>query len=221
MLTLFEHIRTDWRVWEREEEMKIIHQYAERGRKMTILYAGNHYWSTNSRQKVDLSNAGLPMLRAVMVLTTNLLFTIPPIVAKVIDITLRNDSEIGEFSIPVYYYNVNMKRYYFHISMHCFVCVSVGALVTVAIDSRLIIFVQHGCGLFAAVGYVNIIDPSKFVVTGCGAVPVNFLSTRYSIETCSDLEASHFNNWLVIIEGRRRLINGFACYITFLFNWVE
>lgn len=40
MLQLLNRIRMDWKVWAGNREVNIIHEYAEQGRNMALMYAG-------------------------------------------------------------------------------------------------------------------------------------------------------------------------------------
>lgn len=92
------------------------------------------------------------MLRAVTILSTCILFTTQPVVPKILDVLLGNGSEPGEFAVPVEYYHLDAQKYYFYLSVYSILSVTAGAFVTIAIDTMFIVTVQHGCGLFAAVG---------------------------------------------------------------------
>lgn len=79
-------------------------------------------------------------------------FMTQPVVPKVIDVLLRNGTEPGEFPFPLYYYNLNMQKYYFCIVVNSWACVCAAEIVIVASDAMLIVCVQHVCGVFAAMG---------------------------------------------------------------------
>lgn len=149
MLKLLNRIRTDWQVWGPVEEINIIHEYAERGRKMTIVYSGNLGMAS---PRVDKCCKNLITLSTVTAVSTFILFAAQPVISKIIDVLLKNNSEPGEFAFPSYYYRINEQKYYFYITIYSFLCVTVAGFVTVAIDSMFIVYVQHGCGLFSAVG---------------------------------------------------------------------
>lgn len=81
-----------------------------------------------------------------------LVFLTQPVVPKIIDVLLRNGTEPGKFPYPVDYHNLDSQKYYCYIIMYSYVCGLTGATITVASQIMLIVFVQHVCGVFAAVG---------------------------------------------------------------------
>lgn len=87
-----------------------------------------------------------------MILSACVLYTTQPVIVKIIDVLLRNGSELGEFAFPVDYYNLDVQKYYFYVSTHMVVSVIVAGTVVIAINTMYIVCAQHGCGLFAAVG---------------------------------------------------------------------
>lgn len=75
-----------------------------------------------------------------------------PVILKIIDDVMKNGSEPGEFAILVDYYNVDEQKFYFYISMYTVGCATAGGIIIIAVNCMFIVYVQHGCGLFAAVG---------------------------------------------------------------------
>lgn len=73
-------------------------------------------------------------------------------IPKIIDAMLKNGTETGKFVYPVDYYYFDAQKYYCYISLHCYICACVAAIPLVASESMLIIYVQHVCGVFAALG---------------------------------------------------------------------
>lgn len=92
------------------------------------------------------------MLGIVTIYSNGVLFMIQPVIPKIIDVLLKNGSEPGRFPMPVDYYLLDMQKYYFHIIAYSCVCACVAILVTIALDTIFIVYVQHGCGIFAALG---------------------------------------------------------------------
>ena len=84
--------------------------------------------------------------------STGIIFMAQPIIPKIIDVLLKNDSEPGVFPFPVDYYTLDMQKYYFHIIMYSYVCVSMIIMIVIATDTMYIVYVLHGCGIFAALG---------------------------------------------------------------------
>lgn len=92
------------------------------------------------------------MLRTVMLYTAGIMFTILPVMPKLIDTLLKNGSKPGQFPCAVDYYYIDQQKYYFYIVAHSMVSVTVGFLVSIANDTMFIVYVQHGCGIFSALG---------------------------------------------------------------------
>lgn len=75
-----------------------------------------------------------------------------PIIPTIIDVLFMNGSRYREFPLPVDYYHLDTQKYYFYIIMYSYPCLSMGLLITIANDAMFIVYVQHCCGLFTALG---------------------------------------------------------------------
>lgn len=87
-----------------------------------------------------------------MNITNLVVFMSEPIIPKVIDVIMKNGTEPGKFPWPVDYCHLDVQKYYFFIMMHTLVCVSMVTMVLATSDAMLISYVQHVCGIFAALG---------------------------------------------------------------------
>lgn len=87
-----------------------------------------------------------------MIYSTGILFTMQPVVPKIIDVLLGNGSKPGEFTSPVDYYFFDEEKYYFYVTAHAAVCIAAGFLVSIANDTMFIACVQHSCAIFSALG---------------------------------------------------------------------
>ena len=43
MKKFLDHIKSDWNTWSYEPEVKMLEDYAEEGRKLTLFYTGNFF----------------------------------------------------------------------------------------------------------------------------------------------------------------------------------
>nr|AXM05200.1 odorant receptor [Campoletis chlorideae] len=126
-LRILNHVREDWKKWDGEREIEVLHEYAATGKKMTTYYAVAVYFTT-------------------------VLFVGQPMLPKLIDNFFYNGTLPGEFPFPVYYCQLDQQKYYFHIIAFTYVGVSMIIIITIANDAMFIIHVQHVCGVFAAIG---------------------------------------------------------------------
>ncbi|XP_043273902.1 odorant receptor 13a-like [Venturia canescens] len=126
-LKMLNRVREDWGKWDGEREIKVLHVYAEIGKKMTTIYTVGVYFTT-------------------------ILFISQPALPKLIDSLLYNGTEPGEFPFPVYYPHLDQQKYYFYIIAYTYVGTSMVLTITVANDTMFILHVQHVCGVFAAIG---------------------------------------------------------------------
>lgn len=79
-------------------------------------------------------------------------FVTQPMLSKIINVVLKNSTEPGTFPFPAVYYYVDVQKYYFYFSIYCTVCSLMILTILVSSDVMLILYVQHVCGLFSAIG---------------------------------------------------------------------
>lgn len=84
--------------------------------------------------------------------STCFLFATQPIVPKIIDVLLGNGTEPGEFPVPLDYLIIDPQKYYFHIYLNYCVAVSTSFMIVIAHDSMFMVYIHHGCGLYAMLG---------------------------------------------------------------------
>lgn len=92
------------------------------------------------------------MFRTVGLYSTAVIFMVQPAIPKIINDLLKNGTAIGVFPYPLEYYYFDAQKYYYYVIMYCSVCVWLGISALIAGDVILIIYVQHACGIFAALG---------------------------------------------------------------------
>nr|AXM05196.1 odorant receptor [Campoletis chlorideae] len=126
-LEMLNRVREDWKKWDGEREIVVLHEYAKNGKRMTTFYAVAVYFTT-------------------------VLFVTQPVLPKLIDTLFYNGTKPGEFPFPVYYCQLDQQKYYFYIIAYTYVGASMVLIITIASDTMFIVHVQHVCGVFAAIG---------------------------------------------------------------------
>lgn len=73
-----------------------------------------------------------------------------PVMPKIVDVLLRNGTELGTFPYPAVYYHIDEQKYYFHIIAYNYAWSFMIMLVIVTDEVMLITYVHHCSGIFAA-----------------------------------------------------------------------
>ncbi|KYQ50200.1 Odorant receptor 49b, partial [Trachymyrmex zeteki] len=90
---------------------------------------------------------------AVYIYTSMALFMMIPMSPQIMDIVMPlNDSRPRKLLIEVEY-RVDREKYYYPILFHSYVAIILCISIVVCVDTTYISYVEHGCGLFAAIGY--------------------------------------------------------------------
>ncbi|XP_047352568.1 odorant receptor 83a-like isoform X2 [Vespa velutina] len=63
-----------------------------------------------------------------------------------------SDKSIIPFEVD-YLSLIDIKKYYYLILVHCYICVIAHVLIIVAVDTIFITFIQHSCAMYAILGY--------------------------------------------------------------------
>lgn len=131
--------------------MKILHEYAEQGQKINIALAGQSsavkIYVKFDWHIIDLLNAFSAIIYSAVVADVTVLYT-----SKLIDALLKNGTEAGKFPTRVYYYRIDIQKYYLYVMIYYSVVIVIIITVAVAALVMLISYVQHVCGIFAALG---------------------------------------------------------------------
>ncbi|KAK2588887.1 hypothetical protein KPH14_001749 [Odynerus spinipes] len=125
MKRLINRIRVDFASCSTDDELKILKQYAEDGRRFTIMYGG--------------------FLYSIMII-----FMIAPM--KPLILNTINGTDERPFVHHTEYF-VDPQNYYYPIIVHSYVTVLVCVTTVVTMDTMFMILVQHACGLFSALGH--------------------------------------------------------------------
>ncbi|KAL0118816.1 hypothetical protein PUN28_009467 [Cardiocondyla obscurior] len=117
-----------WHVFTHALEMKIMHEYALVGRKMTISYA-------------------------VIIYSLMSLYMLIPVTPKLMDIFLPlNQSRPYKYLFDVDY-SFDREVYYYPVLIYSYLTTVMAVSVMVVTDTSYLSLAQHACGLFAAIGY--------------------------------------------------------------------
>nr|AXM05182.1 odorant receptor [Campoletis chlorideae] len=129
MQKILEHIRIDWLSLVGKSELRIMHEYAERGRQFTIVYATGVYAFT-------------------------LLFLTKPVATKILqDLKLLNDSEPAKYPLLLNYYFFDTEANYYSVLPVTYLCTVIVTTGIAAADTLFIVQVQHGCAMFSILGH--------------------------------------------------------------------
>ncbi|KYN43581.1 hypothetical protein ALC56_01842 [Trachymyrmex septentrionalis] len=125
---LFSLIEYHWQVFTNSTDIKIMQDYVTFGRKIIILYS-------------------------IYIYTSMVVFIIIPMSPQIMDIVIPlNDTRPRKLLIEVEY-RVDQEKYYYPILFHSYVAIVLIISVIVCVDTTYISYVEHGCSLFAAIGY--------------------------------------------------------------------
>ncbi|XP_072756972.1 uncharacterized protein [Anoplolepis gracilipes] len=128
MRYLFSLIEYHWQVFNNPTDVEILQDYVIFSRKVVIFYAIYVYSSTS-------------------------LYLLMPMSPQILDIVMPlNESRPRKFLFEVEYH-IDREKYYYFILFHSYVAVIAVMSIVVCADTTYIVYVQHGCSLFAAIGY--------------------------------------------------------------------
>lgn len=81
-----------------------------------------------------------------------------PVTPKLMDVVMPlNTSRALIYPLPLSYGNINVDKYYIPIMIHADCGILIAITTIVAMDTTYTVYVQHACGLFAALGYQTMI----------------------------------------------------------------
>ncbi|XP_047365384.1 uncharacterized protein LOC124955262 [Vespa velutina] len=125
---LMKHTISNWKIWETQEEMDIMHKFASEGRFLTLFYI-------------------------IYVSSSEIMFLILPFYPRLMDIIVPlNESRPLRALITAYYF-VDEEEYFYSIYFHMSIVIIIGITVIIASDSLFLVFNSHICGLFSAIGF--------------------------------------------------------------------
>ncbi|XP_043273914.1 odorant receptor 85b-like [Venturia canescens] len=128
MKELLVTLEKDWKKFEGGKEIDILNRYAIHGRKLTILYAGCMYGSM------------VPFL----------VMPVVPLVMNAIGSGNATHPKRLMFRVD---FLVDAEKYYYPLLIHSYFGTIAYITLVVAIDTILMIYVEHACGSFAVLGY--------------------------------------------------------------------
>ncbi|KYN26701.1 Odorant receptor 49b [Trachymyrmex cornetzi] len=125
---LFSLIEYHWQVFTNSTDIEIMQDYVTFSRKVVILYS-------------------------IYVYTSMVLFMIIPMSPQIMDIVMPlNDTRPRMLLIEVEY-RVDREKYYYPMLFHSYAAIVLIISIIVCVDTTYISYVEHGCSLFAAIGY--------------------------------------------------------------------
>ncbi|XP_019884004.1 uncharacterized protein LOC109610211 isoform X1 [Camponotus floridanus] len=128
MRYLFSLIEYHWQVFNNSTDVEILQNYVVFGRKVVIFYS-------------------------IYVYVSMILYLLMPMSPQILDIMMPlNESRPRKFLFEVEY-RIDREKYYYLILFHSYVAVIGVMSIVVCADTTYIAYVQHGCSLFAAIGY--------------------------------------------------------------------
>lgn len=84
------------------------------------------------------------------------LYMLIPIIPKLLDyIVPLNESRQNEYLFDINY-SFDRDKYYYSVLLHSYFTTVMTISVMVIVDTIYMVFAQHACGLFAAIGYINL-----------------------------------------------------------------
>nr|AXM05166.1 odorant receptor [Campoletis chlorideae] len=125
---LIYRMQTDWKSDTFQPHLEILKKYALEGKKLTQVYS-------------------------VCMYMTLITFVFMPVMPKLMDVIMPlNESRPLVYPLPLSYGNINVEKYYIPIMIHADYAVFITVTTIVAMDTTYTVYVQHACGMFAAVG---------------------------------------------------------------------
>nr|AXM05163.1 odorant receptor [Campoletis chlorideae] len=125
---LIYRMQTDWKSDTFQPHLEILKKYALEGKKLTQVYS-------------------------VCMYSTLITFVLMPVVPKLMDVIMPlNASRSLIYPLPLSYGNINVDKYYIPIMIHADCAILIAITTIVAMDSTYAVYVEHACGMFAAVG---------------------------------------------------------------------
>ncbi|XP_043273906.1 uncharacterized protein [Venturia canescens] len=125
---LFFRMQTDWQSDILQPHLEILKKYAMEGKKLTQIYGACMF-------------------------TTLITFILMPVVPKLMDVVNPiNTSRPLIYPLPLSYGYINVDKYYIPIMIHADCAILIAITTIVAMDTTYTVYVQHACGLFAALG---------------------------------------------------------------------
>jgi len=85
--------------------------------------------------------------------TTELFYLLKPAVLTLLETDVTNSTKASISKLPFHVeYGVDVDRYFFPITIHCYLGVFAHVFSTIAVDSLYCTLIQHACGMFSIIG---------------------------------------------------------------------
>ncbi|XP_011875306.1 PREDICTED: odorant receptor 13a-like [Vollenhovia emeryi] len=123
-------IEEDWLSLKTDVEISILQRHAEHGRYLTTSYA-------------------------VFMHMIQVFYLVKPVLLTLLETDIANSTKASISKLPFRVeYGVDVDRYFYPITIHCYLAVFAHVFSTVAVDGLYCTLIQHACGMFSIVGHV-------------------------------------------------------------------
>ncbi|XP_036140375.1 odorant receptor 13a [Monomorium pharaonis] len=124
----FKIIEKDWQSLKTDVERSILQHHTEYGQYLTTSYA-------------------------VFMHMTQVFYLLKPVILTLLETDVTNSTSVSKLPFRVEY-GVDVDRYFYPITIHCYLAVFAHVFSTVAVDSLYCTPIQHACGMFSIIGHV-------------------------------------------------------------------
>ncbi|XP_077254326.1 uncharacterized protein LOC143893156 [Temnothorax americanus] len=123
-------IEEDWLSLNTDTEKSILQRHTEYGQYLTTSYA-------------------------VFMHMTQVFYLVKPVILTLLETDVANSTKTSISKLPFRVeYGVDIGRYFYPITIHCYLAVFAHVFSTIAVDSLYCTLIQHACGMFSIIGHV-------------------------------------------------------------------
>ncbi|KAK2576710.1 hypothetical protein KPH14_005368 [Odynerus spinipes] len=168
---LFNTMQDTWTSFSMDKQTEILTIYAKEGHRLTRLYA------------------------TVIYIAMCLYMTLPH-VPYVVATVLKGDKNATRGLLYHVEQIIDVEKYYYYVLLHSYYTTFFLMTIMIASDTMLIVFIQHACGMFAAIGFSQTLAStytgSLFVQTGLNVLVTTFSGVETVIYLNQPEEAFRF-----------------------------
>lgn len=158
MKQLLEKIDADWNIWSNKPELEILKNFANEGRIFTLIYASKYCHCFFPRLIFSDILVKLKFFLNWIFFTVALylsvifysLFTLSPQLLDIF-VPIPNETRAKKYLQPEYY-GPNMENYFVIIFIYAAIGILINFTISASVDSMYVVYVQHACGIFSAIG---------------------------------------------------------------------
>ncbi|KYN18181.1 hypothetical protein ALC57_09526 [Trachymyrmex cornetzi] len=123
-------IEEDWLSLNTDVERSILQRHTEYGQYLSTSYA-------------------------VFMHMTQVFYLLKPVILTLLETDIANSTKTITSKLPFHVeYGVDIDRYFYPITIHCYLAVFAHVFSTIAVDSLYCILIQHACGMFSIIGHL-------------------------------------------------------------------